>query len=115
MENIILIVDNVIDFSKAKVSQGKDIVVRTVQDIEVGFISDMCLLSHDRIVVVDSVNQSVKLVEVTTGRVLHQLKLQHGPVCVCRMSSDRVAVTLTGADRSYRIQVSLCTFIIINT
>jgi len=63
-------------------------------------------------VVVDYENMSVKLLEVTTGRVLHKLTLQHQPWGVCRMSGDRVAVTLPDADM---LQVSLCTFIVINT
>jgi len=110
MEIIIFIVDKVIDFSKAKVSQGKDIVVRTDQDKKGCYISDMCLLSDDRIVAVDNDNKSVKLLDVTTGRVLHQLQLQDPPCGVCSMSGDRVAVTLPDA---YTIQVSFCTFFII--
>jgi len=105
--NIIFIVD--IDFAKAKFSQGKDIVVRTDQDKEECCISDMCLVSDDRIVAVDNANQSVKLVEVTTGRVLHRLQLQSQPWGVCRMSGNRVAVSLVIAKI---IQVSFFTFII---
>ena len=69
----------------------------------------MCLVADDRIVAVDNASQSVKLLEVTTGRVLHQLQLQDEPWGVCRMSGDRVAVTLPGV---CRIQVSVFTFII---
>ena len=107
---IILILIVGIDFSKAKVSQGMDIVVRTDQDKEKCIISDICLVSDDRIVVVDYNNESVKLLEVTTGRVLHQLQLQDQPYGVCRMSGDRVAVTLPYDDM---LQVSFCTFIVI--
>jgi len=84
-------------------------VVRTDQDKEECFIRDMCLVSDDRIVAVDHVNMSVKLLEVTTGRVLHRLQLRDEPFGVCRMSDDRVAVTLPGV---CRIQVSVFTFII---
>ena len=98
MEIIIFIVDNVTDFSKAKFSQVKDIVVRTDRDKEVSWITDMCLVSDDRIVAVDNVNYSVKLLEVTTGHMLHQLQLQNVPFGVCRTSGDRVAVTLPYAE-----------------
>ena len=70
----------------------------------------MCLVSDDRIVAVDSANQSVKLLGVTTCHVLHRLQLQDTPWDVCRMSGDRVAVTLPYADM---IQVYFVTFIII--
>ena len=107
MEIIIFIVDNAIDFCKAKFSQEKDIVFRTDQDKEGCYIIDMCLVSDDRIVAVDDNNRSMKLVEVTKGHILHQLKLQDKPWGVCLMSGDRVAVTLSGAGR---IQVSFFTF-----
>jgi len=107
---IILILIVGIDFSEAKFSQGKDIVVSTDQDKKGCFINDMCLVSDDRIVVVDYENLSVKLLEVTTGQVLRQLQLQNGPWGVCRMSGDRVAVTVPYADM---IQVYFVTFIII--
>jgi len=68
----------------------------------------MCLVSDDRIVAVDYENRSMKLIDVTTGRVLLQLELQYGPLGVCRMSSDMVAVTLPEADR---IQVAFLTYI----
>jgi len=67
----------------------------------------MCLVSDDRIVVIDFSNSSVKLVDVIAGRVLDQLKLQHQPWGVCRMSGDRVAVTLPDA---HGIMVSFVTF-----
>jgi len=50
----------------------------------------MCLVSDDRMVVVDYVNIAVKMVDVTTGRVLHQLKLEDQPWGVCKMSVGRV-------------------------
>jgi len=68
--------------------------VRTDRDERFCDISDMCLVADDRIVVVDRDNYSVKLLEVTTGHVLHQLQLQDEPWGVCRMAGDRVAVTL---------------------
>jgi len=42
----------------------------------------------------DKANIAVKLVDVTVGSVLHQLKLEDQPWGVCKMSVGRVAVTL---------------------
>ena len=102
--NMLLCLSDVLDFSKVKFTPGESIRVRTDQDKEECRITDICLVSDDRIVVADCANQSVKLLEVTTGRVLHQLQLQDTPGAVCQMSGDRVAVTEAG-----RIQVSLVT------
>ena len=69
----------------------------------------MCLVSDDRIVVADLSNKSVKLLEVTTGHVLHRLQIKGILQGVCLMAGDRVAVTLTGVRR---IQVLFFTFMI---
>ena len=98
---------DVLDVSK--VTRGESIRVRTDQDDKSCWITDMCLVADDRIVAVDRANESVKLLDVTTGQVLHRLQLQNRPRGVCRMSGDRVAVTLP---LSGRIQVSFFTFTI---
>jgi len=72
----------------------------------------MCLLSDDRIVAVDNDNKSVKLLDVTTGHVLHRLQLRDEPFGVCQLSGDRVAVTLPDTCTDM-IQVYFVTFIII--
>jgi len=99
---------DVLDFSKVKLTRGESIRVSTDQDKEPCWINGMCLVSDDRIVAVDYNNMSVKLVDVTAGRVLHQLQLKYLPCGVCRMSGDRVAVTLPDA---VTIKVSVYTFI----
>ena len=45
----------------------------------------------------------MKLLDVTTGQILHRLMLQDRPRGVCRMSGDRVAVTLPLSGRIQRI------------
>jgi len=104
---MLLRLSDVLDFSK--VTRGESIRVRTDQDDESCSITDMCLVADDRIVVVDHANLSVKLLDVTTGQVLHRLQLQDKPLGVCRMSGDRVAITLL---RPGGIQVSFFTFTI---
>jgi len=69
----------------------------------------MCLVSDDRIVGVDRENNSIKLVDVTAGRMLHRLQLQDKPWHVCLMPGDRVAVTFPSAER---IKVSFFPFIL---
>ena len=59
----------------------------------------MCLVSDDRMVVVDGANIAVKLVDVTRGHVLHQFNLGDQHWGVCKMSGGRVAVTLPLARR----------------
>jgi len=54
----------------------------------------MALLSSDRLVVVDPLNQSVKLLDVVQGKVLHQLEVDGTPTSVCSLPEARVAVTL---------------------
>jgi len=54
----------------------------------------MALLTSDRLVVVDNGNQSVKLVDVVQGKVLHQLEVGSMPWRVCSLPGTRAAVTL---------------------
>jgi len=54
----------------------------------------MALLTSDRLVVGDYSNQSVKLVDVVQGKVLHQLEVGH-PWSVCTLPSNRAAVALS--------------------
>ena len=64
---MLLGLSDVHDLSKVNFTQREIIRVRTHQDEKECIITDMCLVSNDRIVVVDYNNMSVKLLEVTTG------------------------------------------------
>jgi len=81
--------------------------VRT-ENKEVFWVKDMCPLSDNTIVMVDFYNSSLKLVDGTTGNIIHQLTLQNHPHGVCAMSGDRVAVTYGD-----RIQVYISSSVII--
>jgi len=91
---MLLCLSDTLDFSKVKFLQVKSISVRTDQDHNTCNITDMCLVSDDRMVMADGVNRSIKLVDLTTGRILHRLELEDCPFGVCKMFGDRVAVTL---------------------
>jgi len=57
-------------------------------------LTRMAVLSSDRLVVVDYLNQSVKLFDVVQDKVLHQLEVDDRPTSVGSLPKARVAVTL---------------------
>jgi len=62
-------------------------------------LTSMALLTSDRLVVGDRNNQSVKLLDVVQGKVLHQLEMDSMPCRVCSLPGPRAAVTLPAEKR----------------
>jgi len=73
--------------------------VKTAMDREDPYLTSIALLTSDRLVVVDYNNQSVKLVNVVQGKVLHQLEVGNMPSSVCSLPGSRAAVTLPAEKR----------------
>jgi len=71
-----------------------DIPVWTAMDRVEPWLTSMALLSSDRLVVVDPLNQSVKLLDVVQDKVRHQLKVDDIPTSVCSLPGNRAAVIL---------------------
>ena len=72
--------------------------IRTTFDIEKKLYGCIALQTSDRLVVTDSYNCSIKLVDIVLHKVLHQLKLNSLPWGVCCLPGNRVAVTLPFSD-----------------
>ncbi|XP_052778870.1 E3 ubiquitin-protein ligase TRIM33-like [Mya arenaria] len=81
-------------FSRAKFSRQPEISVKTSFDTRDSFLTSMTLLTGDRLLLVDRVNDSLKLVNTPTNKVLSQVKLPGGPWDLCLLPGDRGAVTL---------------------
>jgi len=68
-------------------------------DTDYPHLTSMALLTSDRLVVGDHANQSVKLVDVVQGKVLHQLEVGSIPCSVCSLPGTRAAVALPAKKR----------------
>ncbi|XP_052778809.1 uncharacterized protein LOC128216284 [Mya arenaria] len=84
------------DLSQAKFSRQPDISVKTSGDTLHCGLTNVTLLTGDRLVLVDHTNCSLKLVDTMNNKLVSQVKLPSEPWDLCLLPGDRAAVTLPG-------------------
>ncbi|XP_052778832.1 transcription intermediary factor 1-alpha-like [Mya arenaria] len=82
------------DLSQAKFSRQPDISVKTASDNKTCQLTSVALLPGDMLLLADSNNNSVKLLDTETNTVVSQVKLPGEPRDLCLLPGDRAAVTL---------------------
>jgi len=68
--------------------------VKAPEDTQSCWVYDMAVLPSCNLLVADMLNQSVKVVDVQTGRLLSHLLLPSEPLSLCLLPGDRAAVSL---------------------
>ncbi|XP_052779464.1 E3 ubiquitin-protein ligase TRIM33-like [Mya arenaria] len=82
------------DLSQAKFSRQPDISVNTSGDRRECCLTNMTLLTGDRLILVDHTNSSLKLVDTKNNKLVSQVKLPSKPWDLCHLPGDMAAVTL---------------------
>ncbi|XP_052780372.1 uncharacterized protein LOC128217328 [Mya arenaria] len=82
------------DLSQAKFSRQPDISVNTSGDRRECCLTNMTLLTGDRLILVDHMNCSLKLVDTKNNKLVSQVKLPSKPWDLCHLPGDMAAVTL---------------------
>ena len=96
-----------IDFTKVKLSRSAAIKVKSATDRHLCNITDLAVLPGDILLLADSNNLSVKLVDPASGQLLDKLQLPGQPHGLCLLPGDRAAVTIPGMSRIQTISVTM--------
>ena len=94
------------DFKKVKLTKKMKIDVWSLADMKSCSVGDMVVLSTCNILLTDWNNESLKIVDVQTGRMLSVVQLLSSPDSLCLLPGNRAAVTLIKKKEIQIIDVS---------
>ncbi|XP_052809447.1 uncharacterized protein LOC128237909 [Mya arenaria] len=84
-----------VDVTNFKFTPSSSIPVKDPSDAIDCWLTSMLLLPMNRLLLTDYHNETVKLVDLETSRLVSQVRVPGGPCDMCLLPGDRVAVTLT--------------------
>jgi len=82
------------DFTNVKLTRQSDIHVKSPSDTHGCKVTDLVVLPGDLLLLANNENQSVKLVNPVSGKLLDRLQLPGSPHGLCLLPGDRAAVTI---------------------
>ncbi|XP_052809451.1 receptor-type tyrosine-protein phosphatase alpha-like [Mya arenaria] len=84
-----------VDVTNFKFTPSSSIPVKDPSDAIDSWLTSMLLLPMNRLLLTDYHNETVKLVDLETSRLVSQVRVPGGPCDMCLLPGDRVAVSLT--------------------
>jgi len=94
------------DLTKVTLTMHSDINFEFPTDTRGCKVTDLAVLQGDLLLLTDYNNQSVKLADPASGRLLDQLRLPGSPHGLCLLPGDRAAVTIPGKSTIQTISVT---------
>ncbi|XP_052785066.1 uncharacterized protein LOC128220632 [Mya arenaria] len=85
------------DLTRMKYTPAQDILVKSPSNFNKCWLNSLLLLPGDRLLLADSNNDKVKLVDLSTSTLVAEVSVITGPWGMCLLPGDRVAVCLTGS------------------